>query len=111
MMANNSRILHVGISCGLKHKSCHLIPFNSSYRLFIDTTLKHLSNFDAYSVYIYYWARRAISRESDCRFRTMRLILAWSHNLDEFDHEIFSTVILLLLLIQERLCQLQAKGM
>ena len=41
----------------------------------------------------------------------MSLILACSHTLVEFDHEIFSTVILLLLLIQEGLCQLQAKGM
>ena len=41
----------------------------------------------------------------------MSLILAWSNTFAEFDHEIFSTVILLLLLIQEGLCQLQAKGM
>ena len=41
----------------------------------------------------------------------MSLILAWSHTLVEFDHEIFATVILLLLRIQEGLCQLQAKGM
>ena len=37
------------------------------------------------------------------------LILAWSHTFDEFDHEIFSSVILLHPLIQEGLCQLQAK--
>ena len=41
---------------------------------------------------------------------TMSLILAWSHTLGKFDGEIFSIVILLLLLIQEGLCQLQAKG-
>ena len=41
----------------------------------------------------------------------MSLILAWSNIFVEFDHEIFSTDILLLLLIQEGLCQLQAKGM
>ena len=41
----------------------------------------------------------------------MSLILAWSHTLVEFDHEIFSTVILLLLQIQEGSCQLQAKCM
>ena len=40
----------------------------------------------------------------------MSLILAWSHTLVEFDHDIFSTFILLLLLIQEGLCQLQANG-
>ena len=31
----------------------------------------------------------------------MSLIMAWSHTLVEFDHEIFSTFILLLLLIQK----------
>ena len=41
----------------------------------------------------------------------MSLILACSHTFVEFDHEIISTVILLLLLIQQGLCQLQAKGM
>ena len=41
----------------------------------------------------------------------MSLILAWSHTFVKFDHEIFSTIILLLLLIQEGLCWLQAKGM
>ena len=40
----------------------------------------------------------------------MSLILAWSHTLVEFDHDIFSTFIFLLLLIQEGLCQLQANG-
>ena len=40
----------------------------------------------------------------------MSLIMAWVHTLVEFDHEIVSTGILLLL-IQEGLCQLQAKGM
>ena len=40
----------------------------------------------------------------------MSLILAWSHTLVEFDHKIVPTVILLLLLIQEGLSQLQAKG-
>ena len=39
------------------------------------------------------------------------LIMAWFHTFMEIDHEIFSTVILLLPLIQEGLvtCQLQAK--
>ena len=37
------------------------------------------------------------------------LILAWSHTFVEFDPEIVSTVILHLPLIQEGLCQLQAK--
>ena len=41
----------------------------------------------------------------------MSLILTGSHTLVEFDHEIFSTVILLLLLIQEGCVTLQAKGM
>ena len=41
----------------------------------------------------------------------MILIPAWSHTLVEFDHEIVPTVILLLMLIQEGLSQLQAKGM
>ena len=37
------------------------------------------------------------------------LILAWSNTFVEFDREIFSTVVLLLWLIQEELCHLQAK--
>ena len=39
----------------------------------------------------------------------MSLILAWSHTFVEFDDEIFSTIILLLPLTQEGLCQLQAQ--
>ena len=41
----------------------------------------------------------------------MSVILAYSHTFVEFDHEILSTVILPLLLIQEKLCQLQTKCM
>ena len=37
------------------------------------------------------------------------LILAWSHTFVEFDHEIFAAVIILLPLILEELCHLQAK--
>ena len=39
----------------------------------------------------------------------MSLILACSHTFVEFDDEIFSTIILLLPLNHEGLCQLQAK--
>ena len=39
----------------------------------------------------------------------MSLILAWSHTFVEFDDKIFSTIILLLPLTQEGLCQLQVK--
>ena len=39
----------------------------------------------------------------------MRLILARSHTVVEFDDEIFSTIILFHPLAQEGLCQLQAK--
>ena len=39
----------------------------------------------------------------------MALILAWFHTFVEIDDEIFTTIILLLPLTQEELCQLQAK--
>ena len=39
----------------------------------------------------------------------MSLILTWSHIFVEFNDEIFSTIILLLPLTQEGLCQLQGK--
>ena len=40
---------------------------------------------------------------------SMSLILVWSHTFVEIDDEIFSTIILLLPLTQEGLCQLQTK--
>ena len=53
--------------------------------------------------------RRVISSESECRSKSYEFDPGLVPYFRCVDHEIFSTVILLLPLIQEGLCQLQAK--
>ena len=54
-----------------------------------------------------------ISSESDCGSRGCELctILAWTHTFMEIDREIFSIIILLLLLIQEGLLSVTSESM
>ena len=86
------------------------VPFNSSYILFIETALKHLSIKHLCLQHIHVLpgpeGQSVVSLIVDPE--AMSLILAWSHTFVEFDDEMFSTIILLLPITQEGLCQLQA---
>ena len=53
----------------------------------------------------------AVDSKSDYRFRGWSSIPAQSHTLVEIDHEIFSTVVLLILLIQEGLLSVVSESM
>ena len=74
MISNMNRVI----------KSLSIAPID-----FSETTLNHLSNLDVYSVYIYYWVRRAISRSLIVDTEAMSLIWTWSRTLVEFVHNIF----------------------
>ena len=74
MISNMNRVI----------KSLSIAPID-----FSETTLNHLSNLDVYSVYIYYWVRRAISRSLIVDPEAMSLIWAWSRTLVEFVHKYF----------------------
>ena len=98
-MANNSHIKHKRRSCGLQYKSCHQVPFNIFNILFIETTLKLLSNLHHVHVQLIHVlpgpeGQSVVSLIVDPE--AMSLILAWSHTFVEIDDEIFSTIILLL---------------
>ena len=55
--------------------------------------------------------RSAFSNKSDSNTGVVSLIRAWSHTLVEIDHEILSTLILFLPLIQEGLVLVTSKSM